>query len=526
MTESRKTYPSLYEEKLQTATGGITPEDREDEFFVRDLVLRMGRSAVFSDGSSTVLYCGERTKADPADYARAAHETPDGWTLPVAFARRMGMEVPDGRMEVSAGDLAEAIGFHLTFDPARRLGILEDPACGGFSERDRARFYRFFHEPLIPEVRIPVAETRQVVAEAPGRGEVTDWRETVYTTCYSPAIHLHGTGAKKQLWVANEYSQVKNWKEIDTVTVLRVSDDDGKSWRETVRFPHIRWGGFFEVEGTVYFSGTSGEKNAVAIHRFRSETEYDVAYIDFGCGWTSPNTVLVDGGRVYQALGTAAISAPVGADLLRRESWTVSSSLSPILTREWFLRASGEGTAPRFVVMEGNILRAPDGKIYNIMRTETQPNSGYAAILELTADGKTYRPVASCDSLLHFPTAVSKFVIRQDPVSGEYVSLTSIQTVKGFGDQRSVLALVHSSDLFRWEVAEILLTDRTMMNPVCSAQLHSFQYVDFVIDGGDIRMLVREAAGNPNIWHDGTHITLYRIADFRQYLTGTERNGQ
>ena len=175
--------------------------------------------------------------------------------------------------------------------------------------------------------------------------------------------------------------------------------------------------------------------------------------------------------------------------------------------------------------MEGNILRAPDGKIYNIMRTETQPNSGYAAILELTPDGKTYLPVQSCNSLLHFPTAVSKFVIRQDPVSGEYLSLTSVQTVRGFGDQRSVLALVHSRDLFRWELAEYLLTDRTLMNPVCSAQLHSFQYVDFVIDGDDIRMLVREAAGNPNIWHDGTHITLYRIAGFRRYLTGTERSG-
>ena len=69
------------------------------------------------------------------------------------------------------------------------------------------------------------------------------------------------------------------------------------------------------------------------------------------------------------------------------------------------------------------------------------------------------------------------------------------------------------------------MTDRTLMNPVCSAQLHSFQYVDFVIDGDDIRMLVREAAGNPNIWHDGTHITLYRIAGFRRYLTGTERSG-
>lgn len=524
MTEPCKTYPSLYEEKLQTATGGITPADREDEYFVRELVRRMGDSAVFSDGAAVALFRGERVPLDPADYTLAAHRTGDTWLLPSAFSERLGVPVPSGVRETDAADLARAIGCALISDPSRGLCILAAPACG-FGARDLDRFSRFFHEPLIPDVRVPVAETRQVIAEAPDRGTVTDWRETVYTTCYSPAIHLHRAEGKKQLWVANEYSQVKNWREIDTVTVLRVSDDDGQSWRETVRLPHIRWGGFFEVGGTVYFSGTSGERHAVAIHRFKSETEYDVAYMDFGCGWTSPNNVLVDGGRVYQALGTAAISAPAGADLLLRESWTVSSSLSPLLTREWFLSASGEETAPRFTVMEGNILRAPDGKIYNIMRTETQPNSGYAAILELTPDGKTYLPVQSCNSLLHFPTAVSKFVIRQDPVSGEYLSLTSVQTVRGFGDQRSVLALVHSRDLFRWEIAEYLLTDRTLMNPVCSAQLHSFQYVDFVIDGDDIRMLVREAAGNPNIWHDGTHITLYRIAGFRRYLTGTERSG-
>ena len=525
MTEQHKTYPSLYEEKLETATGGITPADRDDELFVRDLVRRMKNSAVLSDGSAVALFRGERVPLDPADYTRAAKKADGNWYLPAAFGARLGIAVPDAGAEADAASLARTAGLLPVSDDTRGLYILQDPACAPFTPRDLDRFCRFFHEPLIPDVRVPVAETRQVIARAPDRGNVTDWREAVYTTCYSPAIHLHGAGTHRQLWVANEYSQVKNWKEIDTVTVLQVSDDDGQSWRETVRLPHIRWGGFFEVNGTVYFSGTSGEKHAVAIHRFQSETEYDVAYIDFGCGWTSPNHVLVDGGRVYQALGTAAISAPAEADLLRRESWTVSSSLSPILTREWFLSASGETAAPRFTVMEGNILRAPDGKIYNIMRTETQPNSGYAAILELTPDGKQYLPVPSCNSLLHFPTAVSKFVIRQDPVSGEYVSLTSVQTVRGFGDQRSVLALVHSRDLFRWEIAEILLTDRTLMNPVCSAQLHSFQYVDFVIDGDDIRMLVREAAGNPNIWHDGTHITLYRIAGFRKYLTGTERNG-
>ena len=189
MTEPCKTYPSLYEEKLQTATGGITPADREDEYFVRDLVRRMGDSAVFSDGAAVALFRGERVPLDPADYTLAAHRAGDTWLLPSAFSERLGVPGPSGGRETDAADLARAIGCALISDPSRGLCILAAPACE-FGARDLDRFSRFFHEPLIPDVRVPVAETRQVIAEAPDRGTVTDWRETVYTTCYSPAIHL------------------------------------------------------------------------------------------------------------------------------------------------------------------------------------------------------------------------------------------------------------------------------------------------------------------------------------------------
>ena len=106
MTEPCKTYPSLYEEKLQTATGGITPADREDEYFVRDLVRRMGDSAVFSDGAAVALFRGERVPLDPADYTLAAHRADDTWLLPSAFSERLGVPVPSGGRETDAADLA------------------------------------------------------------------------------------------------------------------------------------------------------------------------------------------------------------------------------------------------------------------------------------------------------------------------------------------------------------------------------------------------------------------------------------
>ncbi len=531
--QASPTYASNYEEKLITATGGINASDRADQYFVQSLIRRMGGSAVFCEGSSVVLYRGVRQHLCRDDYSLTARVSDGVWEIPAAFAaEHFGVFAEaDGRSYIRLEQLCDALeGYTLLCDEVLKLCILQDPAVCSFADGAdelnlayRTRMKAFYcQSAILPEPRVNVAESRTVVSEAPYPADITDWRTSPYITCYSPAILCRTVQGKKCIYVANEFSKVLNWKELETVTVIKKSTDEGKTWQEVTRLPHIRWGGMFEVNGVMYLSGTNGERHAVSIYRFRDDMSYDEAHFDFGCGWTSPNTVLVKDGRVYQALGTSTISAPADADLLQRDSWTVSTSLRPILTKEWFLEQSGEPQANRFTVMEGNLLESPEGRIYNIMRIESQPAAGYAAILEVTPDGREYLPVERCRSLLHFPTSVSKFVIRRDEKSGYYYSLTSVKTIPHFGDQRSILSLVWSKDLFDWQTAEILLVDREMMNPVCSAYAHSFQYVDFVIDGDDILMAVREAAGRTNIWHDGTHITFYRIPNFRALTEGKE----
>ena len=532
-SETSRTYCSNYEEKLLTATGGIRECDREDQFFVEALIARLGGSAVFAEGSSTVLYRGFREKLNREDYSFTACVVNGEWEIPASFAAEYFGLYPDlpGPQYISLSDVAKQLGTYSLFtDEQLRLCILQAPDCASFVDDNatdakgnsnlayRTRMKRFYEEPLIPVPRVNVEQTRTVVSYAPYPADVTDWRTTAYTTCYSPAILLRTENGCKSIYIANEFSKVLNWKELETVTVIKKSVDDGHSWQEVASLPHIRWASLFEHNGKMYLSGTNGERQTVSFYRFLEDMSYEEAHFDFACGWTSPNTILEYRGRIYQALGTSAISAPSDADLLKRESWTVSSSLKPILTKEWFLRASGEPDAKRFTVMEGNMLTGPDGGIYNVMRIESQPAAGYAAIVGLTEDGTQYVPVEACNCLLHFPTSVSKFVIRRDDRTGRYFSLTSIKTIPHFGDQRSILALVWSDDLFHWQIAEILLTDREMMNPVCSAYAHSFQYVDFVIDDNDLIMAVREAAGKTNIWHDGTHITFYRVRNFRKLI--------
>ncbi len=519
--EKEKTYSSSYLEKLETATGGIRAEDRDDQYLVEKLIARMGDSVVFGRNSSTALYRGFKRKLNREDYSLVARIGKSGWEIPASFL----MEYIDSSLSANPAEympLSLVSGYVAESDETHNICILrprsERSFLGKEDDRYRERMGRFYTDSILPEPTVNVEQTRVVVSQAPYPDTITNWREAVYTTCYSPAIFAKKENGKTILLIANEFSKVKNWKELDTVTVVKQSPDDGLTWTEVAAVPHLRWAGFYEVKGILYLVGTSNGsgKDMVAFVRFRKDMSYECAEFDFGCGWTSPNTVLVTGGRVYQALGVSAISAPEDADLLKRESWTVSSSLKPILTREWFLRETGEPEAKRFTVMEGNMLLSPDGHIYNIMRTESQPAAGYAAILELSRDGTGYFPVEKCHSLLRFPTSVSKFVIRRDPETGYYFSLTSQKTIPWFGDQRSVLTLVWSKNLFEWKTAGVLLTDREMMNPVCSSYAHSFQYVDFVIDGDDILMAVREAAGRTNIWHDGNYITFYRLKNFRE----------
>jgi hypothetical protein len=79
---------------------------------------------------------------------------------------------------------------------------------------------------------------------------------------------------------------------------------------------------------------------------------------------------------------------------------------------------------------------------------------------------------------------------------------------------RNVLCLAASEDLIHWKMLDILLVDREIMNPVCSAKCHAFQYVEWVFDGADILYVVREATGYTNCFHDVRFVTFYRLKNY------------
>ena len=112
-------------------------------------------------------------------------------------------------------------------------------------------------------------------------------------------------------------------------------------------------------------------------------------------------------------------------------------------------------------------------------------------------------------------STATKFSVRYDEISGLYYAIVSTYTVDGEYHQRTVVSLMYSADLINWTTATSLLVDRELMNEYYAARMHGFQYVDFVIDGNDIIMVVREATGYSNWFHDGKWTTFYRVEDFR-----------
>ena len=86
--------------------------------------------------------------------------------------------------------------------------------------------------------------------------------------------------------------------------------------------------------------------------------------------------------------------------------------------------------------------------------------------------------------------------------------------------ERNYSALISSDDLINWEIEELLLCDRSVINYYLSVSVHAFQYVDWIFDGDDILLVVREAMEDAANFHDSNYMTFYRIENYRQYLNG------
>jgi hypothetical protein len=235
-----------------------------------------------------------------------------------------------------------------------------------------------------------------------------------------------------------------------------VSADNGTTWTFQSWVLQMYWANLFQLplpapQQDVYLLGTGGSGSAAPI-RISKSTDGGVTwppaqaatlftgtpglYNASGFNTGPTPSLLASDGRVYRAMElfppphrwptdyqACLVSAPQqSADLLDPASWTISAPLAfdvgwlPVAWRS-------VPTSPGY--LEGNAVEGPGGEVYNVLRLNSAPAPGnFAVVLEYdrAANALEFRAVVA------LPGGHSKFVIRRDPATRLYLTLSNNNT--------------------------------------------------------------------------------------------------
>lgn len=506
------TYSSYHEDKLAKNSW------RNDQYLINDLIERMGASFAVYNGSSSVLYNGYVRKLDTNDYSCAAVISGGTVKVPAEFANNYfgtTLASDDNGYVNLTSYLSGRSDYSLYVSADGKLAVVIPSGVASFANGSATdgkytnqqycnRMLRFFEGTVgterMPEPNVNTEQSRTVVEYIEYPQYVPDFTTNVYQTTFSPSILAI---SDTTYYVSYEICDTCNFEEISTYTVVKKTEDGGNTWiTVTERIPDLKWASIFENKGVIYLLGTSSEtkgQNAIIVKLTdNGKYESQVLFTYVQVMGTAPGRVVHANGRIYKAYHIASISASEDADLMQPSSWTRSN-----LTNTETLAPDGA---------EGSMIVGKTGQLYQIMHTGSK---GEAYVLKLSADGKTYSDAQKID----FPASLTKTAVVYDTVSGKYIALCNVNTTSSQPRQRNILALGISDDLYHWEIKEYLLVDREMINFNYSTVSHGYQYADFEIVGDDIVMIVREAFGYTNSWHDGNYETFYRITNFRDLLS-------
>ena len=323
------------------------------------------------------------------------------------------------------------------------------------------------------------------------------------------------------------------------LTSVYRSEDEGRTWVHITHMMNAFWGSLFCHFGCVYHIGSSQQYGSIVIRR--SE--------DGGFTWThpadgksgllfpggpyreppnyhcAPVPVLLSGGRLYRAFEdctpctwgvgfqSCVVSAGEDDDLLAAASWAMSNKLA--FDPDWLPESLKGATRPGW--LEGNVVEAPSGEVWNVLRMNSTPAVDKAAIVRIHDQGDriSFDPSAG---FVDFPGGMTKFTIRREPETGVYLSLVNNNTDPAWPSQRNVLSLYASDDLLQWRPVKRLLGDDTGLSHEDSIRLTGFQYVDWQFDGDDILYLVRTAYRGAVRFHDSNRITFHVLRNYRELL--------
>lgn len=323
------------------------------------------------------------------------------------------------------------------------------------------------------------------------------------------------------------------------LTSIYRSSNNGGTWSNITQIAHAFWSSLFLHAGAVYLIGVSEQFGSIVIRRSDDngntwthpmdrqsgllfEASWNHNRPNYHCG---PMPVFQWHGRLYRAFEdltpliwgpgfqSCVISADEDADLLNADNWRMSNKLpyDPAWTPAEWGYAEGPGW------LEGNVLEAPNGELWNILRFNSKPGVDKAAIVKIHDEGcrVSFDPETG---FIDFPGGMSKFTIRRDEASGAYLTLTNNNTDPAWPNQRNVLSLYKSDDLLHWTHTATLMEDDSPLSYDDSMRLTGFQYVDWQFDGDDIIYMVRTAYDGAHNYHDSNRMIFRILRDFRKMI--------
>ncbi len=304
------------------------------------------------------------------------------------------------------------------------------------------------------------------------------------------------------------------------LSLLFRSDDDGVSWHYVSELFPCFWGKLFVHKGALYMLAVNTEYGDLLIGRS------DDGGVTFGTPTVllrggngkngeagvhkNPQPVVQHAGRLWNTLewgswgrgyhAPMVMSAAADADLLDATSWLFSEPVR--YDPSWPGLPKGPSTGN----IEGTLVEM-NGGFYNVMRydmTRTTPNYGKVIAYRVnTADPEAPLSYERC---IDFPANHSKFTIQYDPATGKYYSIASRILDGSCIGHRNLLSLLVSEDGLHWRV-ERDLVDRRTDDPAKVG----FQYVDFLLENGEILYLCRTADNNAASYHDSNYSVFSRV---------------
>ena len=331
-------------------------------------------------------------------------------------------------------------------------------------------------------------------------------------------------------------SDFGDYKAGNQIRVL-LSDDKGRTWRETpARIPMMHEI-LFKAGGSLYMIGHSG-RLLITRSDDNGETWSEPAVLCPEPRWHQSCTAVdVYDGKVtlvyekwvaekhkWPGVGPVLMQAREDTDLTDPSNWKFSELYNPDDDMEAARPSGIPVNAPGAPgMLETNVIRVhnPANPFYDatgksvalLARASTGfPDIGVMLKGYEREDGSLaigrFRKNEGEVYFVHIPGGDLKFHILYDPESRLYWLLHS--QIDGRMNYRRRLALSYSPDLLRWTFAGLVA-----VGPTDHSARH---YATMIQDGDDLFIVSRSGDEKARTAHDGNIVTFHRIKDFRKLI--------